>query len=263
MSGRGSPFAYETAKGRRWGYVFDAPRRPDGSRNQVKRRGFRTQREALSALEHARREYERVTDPSSARLGEYLRDWNDQRHSVGTIKPATASQYASALRMLGPELEAVPLMKLTAAHLDRRYAQLAVTDGRYGRGLSASTIRKLHATIRKGLADAVRKGLVPANAADAADPPSSSAARPAERDVWTADDGFAFLRWGELTGVERPIAWLAMTGGLRRAELAGLRWSDVHGDELHIVRTLSHGPDGAVREGSRRRPGASGRNAPG
>lgn len=102
----------------------------------------------------------------------------------------------------------------------------------------------------KGLADAVRKGLVPTNVADAAaPPPSSSSARPAERRVWTAEAGFAFLRWSGHFGIARPVAWLAMTGGLRRAELAGLRWSDVQGDELHVVRTLTHGPDGSVREG--------------
>jgi integrase len=250
MSGRGSVYSYETGRGRRWAFVFDAPRRVDRSRQQVKRRSFATKAAAIAALDEMRRKYERVTDPSTARLGDYLDSWVNQRHAVGAIRPATASQYNSALKMIGSELASVPLMKLTAADLDRRYAELAQDGGRSGNGRSASTIRKLHAAIRKGLVDAVRKGLIPTNVADAADPPSSSAARPAERAVWTADNGFAFLRSEVLGGVERPLAWLAMAGGLRRAELAGLRWSDVHGDELHIVRTISGGPDGVLTGGT-------------
>ena len=250
MTGRGSAYAYRLKDGsRRWAFVFDGPRRSDGSRNQIARKGFRTRADALAELDRMRPKYQRVTDPSSAGLGDYLEDWVNQRHAIGSIKPATASQYQGALGMLGDGLAAVPLMKLTAADLDRRYAQLSSEGGRDGEGRSPSTVRKLHAVVRKALADATRKGLIPVNVADAADPPSSSAARPQERQVWTTEQGLAFLRWKHLSGEDQALAYLTMSAGLRRAELAGLRWSDLHGADVHVTRTIAEAPDGSFVEG--------------
>ncbi len=243
MSGRGSVSKYSTANGLRWSFRFDGPARPDGRRRQVRRRGFRTHAEATAVLDRERARWAGVVDPSAIRLGDYLAGWINHRSAVGAIRPATADQYGDALKMLGEDLEVVAIMKLTASHLDRRYAELATTGGRSGDGRSASTIRKLHAVVRKGLSDAQRKGMIPMNVADAADPPSTSAARPAERKVWDAADGFALIRWPRLAADERCLVVLAMLGGLRRGEIAGLRWSDLGGDQLSIERTIAQAPD--------------------
>ena len=48
-----------------WSFVLDVPR-PDGGRQQVRRRGFATKREALAA-EHALREEAAVAGSSSVR----------------------------------------------------------------------------------------------------------------------------------------------------------------------------------------------------
>lgn len=243
MSGRGSISKYSTAGGKRWRFRFDGPPNRDGSRRQVQRGGFRTQAAALEALDKARSEWAGVSDPSELSTGAYLREWVRHRAAVEAIRPATADQYLDSLQLLG-DVDRVPLLALTATHLDRLYSELSSTGGRTGTGRSASTVRKVHAVVRKGLADALRKGLVPANVADAADPPTSAAAKADERAVWDAATGFALIRWPELEAPERAVVVLAMLGGLRRGEIAGLRWSDLDGDRLQVARTVTLGPSG-------------------
>jgi integrase len=77
--------------------------------------------------------------------------------------------------------------------------------------------------LHRALKDAVRWGYLPRNVADAVDPPVG---RSAERHVWTPDQLGAFL---EHVRADRLYAlWLLVaTTGMRRGELAGLRWVDI------------------------------------
>ena len=77
----------------------------------------------------------------------------------------------------------------------------------------------LHAALR----DAVRWGHVARNVADAVQPPPSGAP---EMQVWTPAQLRTFL--DNVRGDRLYAAWLLYaTTGMRRAELAGLRWVDV------------------------------------
>jgi hypothetical protein len=57
------------------------------------------------------------------------------------------------------------LQKLNAAHINRLYAEL-LRDGRVRTegGLSPTSVRRIHAMLRKALRDAVRWGLAERNA---------------------------------------------------------------------------------------------------
>ncbi len=92
-----------------------------------------------------------------------------------------------------------------------------------GRDLSSRTIQYVHTVIRKMLADAVKRGHLTRNVADLIERPK---ARKTEMRVWTAEHLRAFLKH---VSEERLYAlWLiAATSGMRRGELAGLRWVDV------------------------------------
>lgn len=84
---------------------------------------------------------------------------------------------------------------------------------------------------------AVRENLIPSNPADRARPPRDD--RDREMVAWTADQTRAFL---DRAGDDRLQAlWLlAITTGMRRGELLGLKWSDVDldGGRLSIRRAL-------------------------
>jgi integrase len=108
--------------------------------------------------------------------------------------------------------------------LNLLYAHLLENGRRRGGGgLSPKTVRNIHVMLHRALKDAVRWGYLPRNVADAVDPPVG---RSAERHVWTPDQLGAFL---EHVRADRLYAlWLLVaTTGMRRGELAGLRWVDI------------------------------------
>lgn len=89
--------------------------------------------------------------------------------------------------------------------------------------LSATTVRTVHRVLAKALNDAVRDGVIGRN--PATNVPLPKAVR-ADLLVWHREQVAAFLVVA--AGDRLFAAWLlALLCGLRRGELAGLRWGDV------------------------------------
>ena len=174
MSARGS--VQEDVSGS-WYFVVDLP--SGEKRRQVRRRGFRTKRDALEALDELRGSVKAGTfvEPSKTTLGEYLSLWLDGLTVTGK-RATTIDGYRRTLtaHVLGSDLAFVPLQALTAVELDTLYSHLATEGRRDGKGgLSLRTVGYTHSIIRKALSDAERKGLLPRNPARLANPPSASA----------------------------------------------------------------------------------------
>jgi integrase len=217
-----------------WSFTIDAAP-PGAPRRQLTRSGFQTKREALEALSRLQEQLRAhsFVEPSKRSLGEYLAKWVEGLAAAG-LAPSTVASYREAVELrVAPELGDVPLQGLEPSDLDRLYAKL-LREGhrRKAGGLSPRTVRYTHTIIRKALADAMRKGLVVRNVADLASPPSAKAARPPEMRFWTPEQLGVFL---SVVAGHRlfPLWRTAAFTGMRRGELAGLRWSDVdlEGDE--------------------------------
>ena len=90
-------------------------------------------------------------------------------------------------------------------------------------GLSPRIVELIHTTPHKALKQAVRWALVPRNVADAATAP-----RPTKKEKrpFTPDQARALLEAASGDRFE-ALYVLAITAGLRRGELLGLRWQDV------------------------------------
>jgi integrase len=170
-------------------------------------------------------------EPSRVTFADFLRD--DWLPSLGTrgLRAATLTSYQMTVEAhVIPRFGSVYLQQLSPTDLNRVYAQLLVCGRRDGSGgLSARSVRYVHMLVRKALADAARWGKVVHNVADLADPPRASAARAdAERArrIWTAAELRRFL---DHVREDRLYALyvLAGTTGMRRGELAGLRWQDI------------------------------------
>jgi integrase len=120
----------------------------------------------------------------------------------------------------------VRLEKLSGAAINSLYAKLAQSGKRDGTsGLSAFSIRHVHAVLHRALKDAVRWGRLSRSPADTADPPRIGGDAHEMR-TWSVQQLKAFL---EATRDDRLHAlWhlLALTG-TRRGEVLGLRWEDV------------------------------------
>ncbi len=134
-----------------------------------------------------------------------------------------------------PNIGHIPPQKLQPEDLDELYAKLLSEGKRNGTGgeLSAKSVRNVHATIQGALSDATRRGTVFRNVADIAEPPSISRCG-RSMNVWTGDQLRTFLE--AIAGHELyPLYFLAAITGMRRGEIAGLKWRSVGLDAARLT----------------------------
>jgi integrase len=123
-----------------------------------------------------------------------------------------------------PRIGGEKLRRVTPSMLTKLYAELSRAGGSSGRPLSAKSVRNVHTTLRKALADAVVERRIDWNPAEAAKVPKISP--DADLDVWQPVQLAHFL--GATAQDRLSALWiLAATSGMRRGELLGLRWSDL------------------------------------
>ncbi len=208
-----------------WQFVVRVPA-GDGSRKQMRRRGFPTKKAATAALAEIVADQARGTfvRPSKSTVERYLLEtWLPARRV--NLRASTLLGYEKVIRRrIVPFIGAVPVAALDAATLEHFYARLLTEGGRNGASLSAKTVANTAGVISTALADAVRLKLVPHNVATDAKLP-----RRAQREMnaWSEEEASAFL---ESVAADRlfPLWRLALATGMRRGELAGLRWRDVN-----------------------------------
>lgn len=224
---------HDTKDGRRtttWYVVVDLNRGPDGRRKQKWHGGYRTRKEAEAAFAKLATDLRAGTyvEPSKVTLQDWVEtSWLATMRSQ--VKPSTWDSYMRNLRLhVLPRVGHRALQDLTPSILNTLYAELMESGRRNGTpgGLSTKTVRYVHATVHKALADAVDAGLLQANPADRARPPKPRAAAPIEMRVWNAEHLATFL--AHLVGHRLQAAFhLAAMTGMRRGEVLGLRWHDL------------------------------------
>jgi integrase len=172
-----------------------------------------------------------VSDVGNLTLGEYLDRWLADSLR-GTVRASTCERHEINVRVhINPALGNVRLKGLTPAHVRGLHRE------KLDSGLAPATVRKIHLTLHKALSQAVSDGLIPRNAADVKAP------RPASEEMRPLSEGEArtFLDVARTSGDRfEPLYVLAITTGLRRGELLGLRWEDVELERgpLRVGRSL-------------------------
>jgi integrase len=228
-------------RGASWRFQIDIGEDPaTGKRRRRSRSGFKTQREAADEMrkEIARLETTGVVGTAPTLAGFVRDEWLPGRR--GALRQSTWASYRDVLegRVL-PRIGALRLDRITPKHV----ADLIDALGREGnrsafRGpdLSPKTVRNTITILARVFGDAVKRGLIVRNPAEHVERP-----RHTEEEMrwWSVDEARRFLAHVADDRLS-SLYVLALTTGMRRGELLGLKWGDVNLDagRLAVRRTL-------------------------
>jgi integrase len=169
-----------------------------------------------------------VVDAGKLTVGDYLERW--LKDSVkGTVRTSTYEAYRYMVEPhLVPFLGALKLRDINPVHVRALYRE------KLEAGLSAATVRKMHAVLNKAMKQAVMDGLVHRNVCDAVRPP-----RLVRKEIRPLDpeQAGALLRAAASDRLE-ALYVLAVHTGMREGELLGLKWEDVSLDGEEPVLRL-------------------------
>ena len=223
-------------KRHKWAFTVEFPPGQDGKRLRVAESGFPDQEAAKDARAKVIRAHKEGTLEADRRkdtVADYLSQWLTAKESAKTIRPATIRSYRGHLdNYLLPELGKIRLTDLKASHIDVMLVKIRKANAGkpLNQQVSASTERRIMATLRSAARDALRKGLILRDPTIGAHVAKAAAER---REVWSPEEFAAFRRWMEAQESEgrperlAPLVLFAVGTGLRLGEVCGLRWSDV------------------------------------
>ncbi len=194
----------------------------------------KTRKEAASKLADALAERDSglIYDSGSITVDEYLDRWLEV--TKGTVKERTWIRAEIDVRVhIKPALGKAKLDRLSAFQLQSFYRM------KLDSGLSPRTVQIIHATLYKSLKQAVKWQLVPRNVAQSVDPPKAS-----KKEIKPLDEHQVRKLLSTVEGDKLEALYvLAITTGMRKGELLGLKWEDVdfQAETLRVSRTMFDG----------------------
>ena len=204
----------------------------DGKRKQLRKR-YATEKEARAALDAVRGEVARGTyvHPSKVTLAQACEDWLAAKHG---LKPSTLHGHRVNLTAALAALGDIEVQKLTKRHIDDlvtalRAGGLPSPTGKNRKPWTPRSVNYMLGLLTAVLRDQMRQGHVVRNVAELVD---RIPADPKPPDTFTPAELQKVL--DHIDGDRYAVAWQLALAGLRRGEVAGLRWTDIDLD----ARTL-------------------------
>ncbi|MGF6824010.1 integrase [Microbacterium sp. ZKA21] len=202
-----------------WSYRLSAGFDPKtGRRRYVSKSGFESFEDAKTEKMAAEKKLHTGTYRfEKQKLSDYLTRWLDKLERNGDLKPSTVLGYRRYIEDISDHIGHHQVSALRKGHV----AELI--DALVAEGRGATAIRRLHATLRSALNDALERDMIDYNPAARVKLPKTDkqTVRP-----WEPEEAGRFL---DVASQHRlgALFELAILTGLRRGELVGLRWEDV------------------------------------
>jgi len=240
-------------RGRSWAIIVDE-RDASGRRRRRwhSHKGTRKSAEAECARLIAALNAGTHVDPTRETVSAFLDRWLE--HMQGQVSSRSHERYTELARKnLAPLLGALALSKLQPAHISQAYAKALASGRRDGTGgLSARTVTHMHRVLHEALQQAVVWRLLANNPAAFVKPPKVQRAEMKTYDLQQTAELLEALR-GNRMFIPTVLAGLC---GLRRGEIAALRWRHVEFEAGHI--SIEHSAE-QTHAGVRYKPPKSGR----
>lgn len=213
--------------------------KPDGTRNR-RTVTAGSAGECRRKIARLVRDYEagRVTTvDANMSLSAWMDHYLEKRELAEDLEALTLKGYRSKVRTYvdEPRLGKIMLSKLKPEDLERQYR--AMRDS----GLTISTVRQFHNILRKGLGEAVRRGVLGHNPADLATVPKAVKSQNMSRsgESLTVPQAKRLLK--EIETSQDPARWYIGTLlGPRQSEVLGLAWDrvDLESRRIRVDRKL-------------------------
>jgi integrase len=190
--------------------------------------------EQLKIALHEQQQGTLMTGPQQT-LAQYLAEWLKVHKQV--IRPRSYERYEAIVRLhLAPALGKLPLQKLTGQHLQRLYTEKLES------GLSPTTVTAIHNMLHTALDNAIKLGLHTRNVCETVSPP-----RKIHKEIKPLSPEQVRLLLDAAHGhPQEALFVLALSTGMRRGELLGLKWQDINLEKgvLQVRRSLTRMPTG-------------------
>jgi len=216
-----------------WTIVVDLGLKANGKRNQKWKsiKGTKKEAEALLARMLTELEDGVYIDAKKTSVCEYLDKWIVS--IKGSVSSTTYERYKQLCdKHLKPTIGNIALNKLQVIRISELYSN-AIEAGRIdGKGgLSKQTVLHMHRVLKRALSQAVKWGLLSRNPCDAVDNIPKPSKK--ERLTFTTEETLSLLEQLEGNRLQFPVL-LAVTTGMRRGEILGLRWKDIDLDKKRL-----------------------------
>lgn len=206
----------------------------------------KTRKEAAAklAIAIADRDSGIIFDSGSLKVEKYLQGWLDSVRD--TVKDRTWQRCEEIVRLhLTPILGNLRLDRISALHIQSLYRTKLAS------GLPPRTVQIIHTTLHKALKQAVKWSLIPRNVTEAVDPPQSP-----RKEIRPLSEEQVKVLLEAAQGTELYALYvLAVTTGMRRGELLGLKWEDLdlQAETIQVKRTVFNGKIGTPKTSKGRR----------
>jgi integrase len=207
----------------KWAIVLDVP--SDGKRRRKWHTFHGTKRQAETECARLIAELAggNYIEPAKTTVQSYFAQW--LKHEKANVSPKTLQRYEELLlKNIAPVIGSVMLNKLTAAVIDAAWGKLLESGRRDGKGgLSPRTVHHCRRVMLTAMEQAVKWDLLKRNPVAITRPPKVERTK---MQAYDADHTAALIEAFRGTRMFIPVL-LAALCGLRRGEIAALRWRDV------------------------------------